>query len=187
MLQERIICNTKRNQFSGISVRSSCILWHRTLLSLWGMYFFISKVIRWCTQLPRLCQKQKNFGYGERLVPRVMACHGPIWNPDLISWGVLRRNYAEVDHPQGLFFPWLGPLDANVSWLVVGFGPCFRAVTGLEQKGPNGGPMGAEWGPMQAQAEGGSGDWGDYDLPAPLVSPQNACRVLLVVLSLMHL
>lgn len=29
--------------------------------------------------------------------------------------------------------------------------------------------------------------WGDYDLPAPLVSPQNACRVLLVVLSLMHL
>ena len=68
--------------------------------------------------------------------------HGPIWNPDLISWGVLRRNYAEVDHPQGLFFPWLGPLDANVSWLVVGFGPCFRAVTGLEQKGPNVGPMG---------------------------------------------
>lgn len=29
--------------------------------------------------------------------------------------------------------------------------------------------------------------WGDYDIPAPLVSPQNACRLLLLVLSLMHL
>jgi len=29
--------------------------------------------------------------------------------------------------------------------------------------------------------------WGDYDIPAPLLSPQNACRALLMVLSLMHL
>ena len=28
---------------------------------------------------------------------------------------------------------------------------------------------------------------GDYDIPAPLLSPQNACRALLMVLSLMHL
>eukprot|EP00437_Effrenium_voratum_P050550 CAMPEP_0181534416 /NCGR_PEP_ID=MMETSP1110-20121109/73732_1 /TAXON_ID=174948 /ORGANISM="Symbiodinium sp., Strain CCMP421" /LENGTH=336 /DNA_ID=CAMNT_0023665771 /DNA_START=27 /DNA_END=1033 /DNA_ORIENTATION=- len=29
--------------------------------------------------------------------------------------------------------------------------------------------------------------WGDYDLVAPLLSPQNSCRVLLLVLGVMHL